>query len=175
MKKFLLIAVSLLFIVTSCKKKSEDNPIPVNTISATVDGVNISLSTNISAKFSTNQIGALSYTLNIQGATPNKAFGISLTSPDKNAITKGTYTLASSKNSTPIWVYVAYEDYELNTNIPDQPYITDPNGIQPTTITITSISSTNVQGTFSGTLVYSQGSSGTKNVTNGKFNINISN
>jgi hypothetical protein len=175
MKKILLFAVSLLFVLASCKKTSEDNPIPVNTISATVDGVNISHNTNISAKFSSNSIGGPSYTLNIQAATPNKAFGISLTSPDKNAIAKGTYTLASSKNNTPIWVYVDYEDYEPNTNIPDQPYITDPNGIQPTTVTITSISSTNVQGTFSGTLVYSQGGSGTKTVTNGKFNVNISN
>ena len=175
MKKILQVAVFLLFILTSCKKKSEDNLVPVNTITAAVDGENISLSTNISAKFSTNQIGKLSYTLNIQGATSSKAFGISLTSFDKNSITKGTYTLASSKNSTPIWVYVAYEDYELSGNVPDQPYITDPNGIQPTTITITSISSTNVQGTFNGTLVYSQGGSGTKTVTNGKFNVNISN
>ncbi|MGZ3750577.1 MAG: hypothetical protein ACXVB0_11615 [Mucilaginibacter sp.] len=176
MKKILILLVFILFIFASCKKKND--VIPVNTITATIDGVNVNFNVNVLGRLvSTPQGAALSKTIVVQGSNaaqaPGKGIAVSLTSLDQNAIAKGTYTLASSKNNTPVWIQVIYENYDPFSDGPDQPYFSDSSGIQPTTITITSISSTNVQGTFSGTLVYSQGGTDTKTVTNGKFNVNI--
>jgi hypothetical protein len=51
-------------------------------------------------------------------------------------------------------------------------YASDVNGAYLTTVKIISISSTNVQGTFTAQLVYTDGKT-IKTVTNGKFNINL--
>jgi hypothetical protein len=178
MKKFLLPFVCILFVFGSCKKKNE--VIPANTITATVDGVTTTYNINISAHLATFLYGGTSSTsLAIQGSTathaPAGGIAISITSSKASAITKGTFTVDSRNNNPPVYVGLAYTYYDPSSNDPDQPYLTDPNWIMPTTITIRSISSTNVQGTFSGTLVYSQGGASTKTVTNGKFNVDITN
>ena len=51
---------------------------------------------------------------------------------------------------------------------------TNPAIATTTTVIITSISSTNVQGTFSGVLVSNNSSSVVQTVTNGKFNVDVS-
>jgi len=171
MRRFLLPTICLLFIFSACKKKTDIAP--ANTVSATVDGVNMNFNTNVVAHFVNNQETAGTSSLIIQGVTaaqtPSGGIGISLTSTNANYITEGTYTATSYKNTPPVWIQVSY----VSSGDLDQPFWTDPNTIKPTTITITSITNTNVQGTFNGTLVYSQGGAPTKTVTNGKFNVTI--
>ncbi len=155
------------------------NLLPVNTISATIDGVDMDFKTNVHATLYTDHQIDFTTSLNIQGSTatvaPAGGIGITVSSTNPGSITKGTYTIANAKNTPPVWVQLNYGYYDPASNGPDQPYITDPNGIQPTTITITSINSTNVQGTFSGTLTYPQNNASTKTVSNGRFNVTISN
>ncbi|MDB4904273.1 MAG: hypothetical protein JWQ63_3554 [Mucilaginibacter sp.] len=178
MKKYILLFTCVLFIFTSCKKKADIIPVPINTISATVDGANMNFNINVSAHIGANAGGpGTNATLYISGLTsgtvPSGSMSINVSSQSLNSIIKGTYTIASANNNPPVFAFLTYGYYDPASSGPDQPYFTDSKGIQPTTITITSISSTNVQGTFSGTLVYSQGGTGTKTITNGKFNVNI--
>jgi hypothetical protein len=129
---------------------------------------------NLTARLTYEPEGA---TLYFQGSTaaqpPVGGIVVSLNLPNANAIIKGTYPIASSNNNPPVRVEVSYGYYDPSSNGLFQPYITDHSGAHPSKITITSISSTNVQGTFSGTLIYSNCGTSTKTVTNGKFNVNI--
>ncbi len=168
MKKLLILSACVLFIFTSCKKKTD--VVPVNTIIAIVNGATLNFNANVTG--STSISGTM---LHISGATTSDntaaIIGISITSQDASAITKGTYTFNSANTHPTVYTYVVYNT--LDNNPSQQPFNTDPTGVQSTTITITSISSTNVQGTFSGTLVRPTVDGAIRTVTNGKFNVNL--
>jgi hypothetical protein len=167
MKKLLLFTICVTLTFSSCKKSSSD--IPANTISATVDGVDESFNTNPIAELGTAI--SLNSNLIISGSngsgTGSDSMGITIES--NNTIIKGSYTNASANNSS--YVSVLYNKGPFSPSNPTV-YSTDVNGDYPTTVTITSMSSTNIQGTFSGKLLLSDGTT-IKNVTNGKFNLTI--
>ena len=176
MKFYLLLSACLALILSSCKKKS-DVVGPTNMITATVNGVNVNFNSDASAQIVTNEIGGYPNLLDINGATSthgNKAL-ITVTVSSKNAITSGSFPASGTNKPGAGFFSITYEQTVDSTSQLANPYITDNSGLYPTTVTITSISSTNVQGTFTGTLVYY--TTGTQNkpvpVTNGKFNLSI--
>ena len=177
MKKVLLISFCILFIFTSCKKKSE--VVPVNTITATVNGVNMNFNVNIHAQYDGDFEGTGNTGLTIVGGATIDSItglmGISIVTANANSITKGTYIAANANNTPPIWAALSYTDFNSVTNSPGTNYVSNINNSAPFTITITSISNTNVQGTFSGILGNLNNSSDIKTVNNGKFNVKIGN
>lgn len=175
MKKILILSVCILFIFISCKKRTD--VVPVNTITAVVNGATLNFNVNVTGGTVLEALGANNTTLNINGltASDNTAaiIGISVTPQDGSRPAKGTYTFNSTNAHPTVYPYIVYNS--LDNNPSQQPFYTDPTGKQSTTVTITSISSTNVQGTFSGILVHSNGDGTIRTVANGKFNVNISN
>lgn len=173
MKRKLKYLFCLFFALASCKKKNEVTPIPANTITVAINGVNSSFNINASGSFG----GAPgTSTLNITGQSsasyPGKTINVSLTSTDFNAIAIGTFIINTANNRPNVLPSVlTTEESDPNSN--SGVFNTDLSGKNITTIAITAISSTNVQGTFSGTLVSYLDGAITETVTNGKFNVNI--
>ena len=96
MKTPLLIIICILLAFSSCKKSSD---VPVNTISATIDGVDESFNTNPNAQLGTAI--ALNSVLNIAGnsASGTGADNIGITIESNSTIVKGSYTNAGTNNS----------------------------------------------------------------------------
>lgn len=167
MKKSLLFAIYILIVLASCKKNSSDAP--ANTISATIDGVTESFNTNAVAQIGTGV--RLNSNLSITGTNGSAtgSDGMSITINSNNTIAKGNYTNSGNNNSGFTSILYSKGPFSFINPII---YVTDVNGTYPSTVTITSISSTNIQGTFSGNLVFRDGKT-IKSVTDGKFNVNI--
>jgi hypothetical protein len=167
MKKTLLFTVFVIVSLASCKKSS--SVAPANTLSASFNGTPESFNTNL---FGQNGSGVtLNSSLSILG-TNGSASGadlLTITLTTNNTITTGTYTNAPNSNDG--FVSILYQVGPLNLLNPDQ-YTSDVNGNYLTTVKITSISSTNIQGTFNAQLVYSDGKT-IKTVTNGVFNVHL--
>jgi hypothetical protein len=176
MKKLLLLSACVLLAFASCKKDSS-KIIASNTITATVGGSNIN--------FSTTATGALvsdsgAYILEIGGlsGTSSSAQSIAVGLLSESPFVKGTYTFNKSTDPNTITVIpaIAYTGNLSGTDAFESETVID---LQDSTIstsctvTITSITSTNVQGTFSGLLVNDEDNTTTKTVTNGKFNVDI--
>lgn len=172
-KHFLFFLICWLFALSSCKKTGQGkvDVTPLNTLSATINGVNVNFNAALSAHIS-SEPGAYPNVISIYGTTGtgNNA-NIVITVSSMKTITSGTY-ISSDNPGTIAFSDIFYE-------IPDgtsqviEPYIADSSGFYPTTVTITSISSMNVQGTFNGTLVYSLGGGTNQSIINGKFNVRI--
>jgi hypothetical protein len=181
MKNFLFLSACVILAFASCKKDAAKTT-TTNTITATVGGSNIN--------FSTTAIGELAsdtgaYVLEIVGLTgtsssaQSMAVGLLSDAP----FVKGTYTFNSADTTSTVTVFPIIEyiknlsgddSYIFGTNaginIGDGSYV---GPTSTTTVTITSISSTNVQGTFSGILVNEGDNTTTETVTNGKFNVDL--
>jgi hypothetical protein len=161
MKKIKILAVLAmsLAVVTlnSCKKKDVK---PAVSITATVDGTATSFNVNAAALQGT--VSGMTFT-NIQGSTSG---GAMLSMTLQGAVTAGkTYSdAAASEGDMPLFVYApsatSQDDY-LND---------DDNASNLPTVTITSVSSTTIDGTFKGLV---QNSTGTKSIADGKFHVNI--
>jgi len=175
MKKLLLLSgIAGFALFFSCKKSSPAGP--SGSITAMVNGVQTSFNHVTYAKDSTNpNPNALlnAYALAISASTGNASsgspvFGITITGP--YAITKGTYYLDSvtvGVKTDPI--YLSYIIGSGSTEYESNSY-----GANNCAVTITSISSTNVQGTFSGVLYLLNGNGPLIDTfTNGKFNVNF--
>ncbi len=168
MKKGVLLTIALLLIYSSCKKS--DPVAPANTLSATVDGV--------AENFSIGQTTYLSNglapdaDLSIFGSEGSGAnsLNLAITIEANNTIATGTYTNADVNNAG--FISITYSIGPATTNFDF--YTSDPTAKYPTTITITSISNGNVQGTFSGQLPLYNGTA-IKTITDGKFNLNVKN
>lgn len=169
MKQLFLFSACILFVFSSCKKdsnKSTNTTTPTNTITATINGVSQTFATSVTAQLVNNDP---IYTLGITGfkASGTNPVGLQLAVNSDKVITKGTYTISSQPGSDPsvypIIIYYASTGTFAN----------DESSTDVTTITITSISGTNVQGTFSGVLVPQLGDGAKQTVTDGKFNVNI--
>jgi hypothetical protein len=164
MKKLLIVIVGILLILDSCKKS--EPILPVNSISATIGGVNM----NFVAKASYLNRPTIYYQLRISGNTHSDTAYIFMAFSnltDSVSITKGTYT----PDSRPVAFDATY--YAPPFQGYSKVYLQSPSVVQPLKATITSISSTNVQGTFSGMLVNINYGGSTIAITNGRFNVNI--
>ena len=167
MRKYLFCSVCIILTLTSCSKKGSSPVVNSNTISATIDGVDESFNTIAVAK---NISVSQGYSLFFAGTngTSSTADAFSITVDGLQPITTGTFDLSggASGNYFPGMAYT-------------QPgsiiYEQDLSGANPTIVTITTLTATNVQGSFSGKLVLYSGSGvpATKTITNGKFNVSF--
>ncbi len=174
MKKLFLFSACVMLAFASCKKEAATTTVAANTITATVEGTPIIFATKQSAQL---LIDSGLYELQVQGVNEglSSAQSIIFGVVSKGPIVKGTYTLNSSTNPNatiiPIISYAASGTTDV--------FETDFNFANPvlsttTTVSITSISGTNVQGTFNGVLVSTTSTAVIQTITNGKFNVDIS-
>ncbi len=166
MKKLFALPLVLLIFISSCKKSSDSG---AGTINATVDGTATSFSNTATAvESSATNNGVTAYSLLIVGfqGSPSSSSSITLTiGSDAPFGADSTYTGLASPSD----------------NLAEVAYIQQPGNVSysdllagPTTVTIKSISSTNVQGTFSSTVgIFGSGTPSTHTFTNGTFNLNL--
>ncbi len=166
MKKLLFYSVCLLVMLASCKKNK--SVAPSNTITATVGGTTETFNKIILAQLSNGLELGSSLIISAASSGDENADGMSIVLNLNNSITNQAYTNTGNFGEVSV-TYVKGPTSFVNPNA----YSTDPNGTYLTTVTITSLSNTNVQGTFSGQLLFSDGKT-VKSVTNGKFNVNLS-
>lgn len=156
-----------LVLLSACKKSSSSSSTPGGgTITATIDGTPTTFNNVLIAK-DTAYMGA--YVLTISGATSlnSSETAVSITVDGTSSIAAGTYSIGASGNTTDL-PGLSYS--QGSTFV----YSTDVTGTYPSSVVITSISKTNVQGTFSGTLILGLGTGATtKSITNGKFDVNF--
>jgi len=157
--KILAVTAIALSVITlnSCKKKDEK---PAVSISATVDGTVTSFNVNAAALQGT--LDGVTVT-NIQGSTSGGAM-LSMTLLSNVTAGKTYSDAATNDNDKPLFVYAqsptAQDDY-----IND-----DDDASNLPTVTVTSVTSTTIDGTFKGLI---QSGQSTKLITNGKFHVNI--
>jgi hypothetical protein len=143
---------------SSCKKK---DVAPAVSITATVDGTATNF--NVSAAALQGPVNGVTFT-NIQGSTSGGAI---LSMTVAGTITAGkTYSdAAASDNDKPLIVYAT-------SATSDDDYLNDDDDTSNLpSVTITSVTSTTIDGTFKGLIGNSSGA--TKSITNGKFHVNI--
>jgi hypothetical protein len=169
MKKFLSYSavICLFFIFVSCKKDKNDTNSTDYYMSAKVDGVQKTYKLNaIAVKLQVDTIYSIG--LNAYGDTTSKEqFFLNIGQTNK-AITTGTYIDADADDLAVVGGYNPGTTDE--TKLYGAGFQTDNN--PRLTITISTLTSTNVSGTFSGTY-YDDGGDGTNiiAVTEGKFNL----
>jgi len=161
MKKLLLISACLVLVFSACKKDSTKTTTS-NSITATVGSSNFNFSTAATAEVIS---GSGIYSIQILGSTGagSSAQGVSIAIESDKPIVKGTYSVTDTSSFTDI-TYV--ENPSVSTPVSFSSQVTG-------TVNITSISSTNVQGTFSGILVSNQDNTTTQILSNGKFNVSV--
>lgn len=160
--KLLLLAVCVLFVVSSCKKSSNKPASTVGTITVNIDGTAQTFNVGATAHVD-NTSGFYSLSLiGIQSATVANSVIVEVTS--SSPIVAGTYTGTNSQADMSYTQVSGNAIYQFDGS----------NNASNATITVKSISSTNVQGTFSGTLELISGTgAASKALTNGTFNLNI--
>jgi hypothetical protein len=167
MKKILLVCVCIAFVLYSCNKNSAIAP--TSYISATINGTNEMFGTIDSGLYRSNA-NSYSVSLSALSGTTANADKMELYLANPTQITTGTYALTTTWNP-PFEPLIIYK-INGSSNFADD-FVVDYTGNHPAQITITSISSTNIQGTFSATLVAADNSGNTKTITNGTFNVDI--
>jgi hypothetical protein len=168
MKNGVLFTFVLLLFYSSCKKS--DPVAPVNTLSATVDGVAENFSSGQTTYLSNGLSPDADLSIFGSDGTGATSGNLAITMEANNTIATGTYTNADVNNAG--YISITYSIGPATTNFDF--YTSDPTAKYPTTITITSITNGNVQGTFSGQLPLYNGTT-IKTITNGKFNLNVKN
>lgn len=157
----------MMFVIfTSCGKSSSNPNSGGGTITCTIDGTAMTFNNVLIAK-DTAFFGAYALTISGASAISSSSTVFSLTVDGTSPIVTGTYNIGPTGNSTdaPALAYSQGSSFA---------YEEDISGTKESAIVITSLSKTNVQGTFSGTLTLMTGSGpATKTVTNGKFNVNF--
>jgi hypothetical protein len=152
----------------SCKKSASSGN-GSGTISATVNGVNETFNTEALA-VQLNTAGT--YFIEITGSqgTVGSSDQLTFSIGGTQAIIPGTYQISTSNTSRDA-TYLTFTQYASGSG---NEYITDPpNATYPFTVIITSVSSTNIQGTFSGVGGNINGGPNTETLSNGKFNVSI--
>jgi hypothetical protein len=168
MKKLLIPAICIAFIFCSFGKKSTPAPtVPVKGIYATIDGKQRTFNNNDSILFAHNSFYQLAVTGYIAPGDTTFVFGFGITST--TPITTGTYNLTGS----PTVIYLYYQASSGSSYY--NSFATNSSTIYPASITITSVTHNNIQGTFSGTFVNVGDGRGNPNnlsvITNGKFDL----
>jgi hypothetical protein len=169
MKKLFLFAVCLAFIWQSCNKNTAPVVAASSAISATIDGTNESFNTIDSSGYR-NTATYYSAFISAKTATSATADKMELDIYSPNAIAVGTYSLTKNYNP-PFGILIIYK-INGSSNFAND-YVIDYTGNHPASITVSSISSTNIQGAFNGTLIAADNSGATKTITNGKFNVDV--
>lgn len=168
MKITLSITALILLFLTSCKKTSGNIPTTVNTISATVDGVNETFNVKLTA--SQSNIGGTNVLLitGLETSEANSA-AINIEIDTTAAITEGTYPVKTGipngfNSGTSVSYVKGYEILYPSLNI-----------ASPSSITISHIDNVSVKGTFNATLSGSAPglSPTTQTITDGKFDVVI--
>ncbi len=165
MKKLRLLipALCVLFIVSACKKSANKPASTVGTITVNIDGA--AQTFNVGATAHVDNTGGF-YSLaliGIQSATASNSVIVEVTS-DSPIVAGTTYTGTNSQADMSYTQISGNAVYQFDGS----------NNASNATITVKSISSTNVQGTFSGTLELITGTgAASKVLTNGTFNLNI--
>ncbi|HTD99441.1 MAG TPA: hypothetical protein VK668_09135 [Mucilaginibacter sp.] len=163
MKKSILLFLPLfaLLVLFSCKKSSKSSINTVGTITATIDGNQQTFNVGATAQLQNNGGSNSLSIIGVQGSGNSNSLIMLVT--NNGPITTGTYTGADSKanlsyTTTNSLIY-QNDDSDVNSNA---------------TIVISSITSTNVQGTFSGKLVLITGNgAATATITSGTFNLAV--
>jgi hypothetical protein len=157
MRKLLIATAFILLITPSCKKK-DSSGLPAG-VGFTLDGSSVTLNFTRAVKSSSGSIYTLQFYgfIGAQNASNELEGQIQAQSP----ITAKTYTEAGTTEMAGL-AYFIYSPYSF--------YQQFGSATNPVTITITTITDTNVQGTFKGDI--SNGTS-TKVVAGGTFNINF--
>ena len=168
MKKLLIPAICIAFIFCSCGKKSTPAPaVPVKGIYATIDGTNRVFNYKDSILFAHNSFYQLAVTGYITPGDTTFVFGFGITST--SPITTGTYKLTGS----PTVIYLYYQASAGSSYY--NSFAANSSTMYPASITITAVSSSNIQGTFSGTFLNDGDGRGNPNnlsvITNGKFDL----
>lgn len=159
MRTFLICAALAIFCFSSCKK--DGIVAQPDSLTATIDGVNRSFNTGLMASLNNTSTGP-GYELVILD-TGKSYLGIALNT-DK-PITTGTYTYGP--NGTNGVVTMSYSPS------PNNHFVSDVFKNHVTSINITSISSSRIQGTFSAELVRDTDLIEVKTIADGKFNIKL--
>lgn len=148
--------------LNSCKK--DNNNTATATISASVDGTATDFNTGAAA---IKQTVSGDVVTSITGTSSNKAVITILL--NGTPVAGKVYSSASANSDDEPLIYYAASNIN---------YLNDDNSSNTVTVTITSVSSTNIQGTFKGGLVEAivvgNATPKTKAITSGKFNVNLS-
>ena len=164
-----LAAQSLLLafvLLASCKKSNHSSTPAGGTITATVDGTPMTFNNILVAK-DTAYLGAYLITFSGISALTANAPELSLTVDGTSPVTTGTYSIDATGMTTDLPAM----SFSQGTSLV---YSTDITGTNPSSIVITTLTKTNVQGTFTGTLTLQLGSgAATKVITDGKFDVNF--
>ncbi len=160
--------IAAFVLLASCKKSSNSSTSSTGgTLTATVDGTPMTFN-NILVVKDTAYLGA--YLLTFSGASSlssSSAPELSLTVDGTSPITVGTYSIGPSGMTTNLPAMSFAQGTSLV-------YESDATGTYSSSIVITTLSKTNVQGTFTGTLTLITGSgAATKMITDGKFDVNF--
>ncbi|MBS1531397.1 MAG: hypothetical protein JSU01_13910 [Bacteroidetes bacterium] len=164
MKKLFLIAACFSVVLYACNKSGAK---PYAAVSATIDGVDENFNTADSLGYK-NTATVYSATVTAASNASSTADKLELYIANPSQLAPGTYALTTTWNPP----YGPLIVYKLNgsTNSSDA-YVVDYTGEHPAQITITAISNSNIQGTFSGVLVNAANNGTTKTITNGKFDV----
>jgi hypothetical protein len=157
-------------LLSACKK--DPNNSPIGTISVTIDGVEQSFNTRAIASRS----GLHTFTLyGAKGATDSTYVQIQIIYFDQ-PISVGTYTSTTYTNGVPTPgnfsgnAVIRYHIYPITFDNYYENTYSNLDSDSPSTIIITELTDTNVQGTFSGKLLNNKGVSKT---ISGKFNLKL--
>ena len=155
-----------LVLLASCKKSNHSSTPTGGTITATVDGSPMTFNNVLVAK-DTSYLGAYAITMSGISSLTANAPELSLTVDGPSAVTTGTYSLPLSGTVTDLPAL----SFSQGTTLV---YGSDISGSDSSSIVITTLTKTNVQGTFSGTLTLQLGTgAATKVITDGKFDVNF--
>jgi hypothetical protein len=161
MKRLLIFSLVIFAIFSSCKKNNPSAN-PGNYITATVNGSNLTFNIGAEALVESSSAG---YRVEITGreGVAYDASQILVVISGSSPIPAGVY---SNGTAGPDQVSLLY----ALTNVAAYQAV----GVGPS-VTITSITGTNVQGTFNGVLMLASGSTAasTATITNGKFNVAV--
>jgi hypothetical protein len=163
MKKIILLA-AIPMLLLSCKKNKSDN-LPENTITATINDTDYVFNTNFASETFINP-PEIAYVALAADSTLALAssFDFAVIMLNGKPITPGVYIETGDPGKT------ASAELQVQGSTS---YETAGTKTDPFTITVTSINSTSVQGTFHGSIYEDGDSLKTKKViTNGKFNMN---
>jgi hypothetical protein len=159
MKKLFAIAILGSVVLVSCKKSSGGGA----PLQATINGKATSFGTEASGLTSS---GGGQYTIvvaGVSGTTSPNAFSVTVES--SSPIVAGTYTDTSTTNFGGLQ-YIPYN----TTNF----FASAGQASHPTKVVVTSVSSTQISGTFQGTLYAGQDTTTTpETITNGSFNVKL--
>jgi hypothetical protein len=162
MKKIILLAAMPLLLL-ACKKSKSDN-LPENTITATINDTDYVFNTNFTSQTVIDPPEIFYVGLAADSTLPAASFDFAVGMLNGKPITTGVYT----ETGDPTKIASAELDIQ---GLPH--YETAGTKADPFTVTITSINTTSVQGTFHGNIYKNGDSLQTKKViTNGKFNMN---